>query len=274
MNIPNFPTDNLYKFISISGMILFLVSLFYPTYLGNKLNNDIAIYNGEIKKLSIENKKSKSKLDEIKDEIRVLDEKGNFRGSITNDTMIVRTKVIVGDESLVLQSKKIDQLVSQWEEINRQIELKSIDINVKFEQIKNNRKDLDDLDEASSIFGPISILITLLGFLLWYNKTQKYQDRVLIEQTEKMLDIELCQSCGMRLNNQKNYHNFTHEEKKSIYCKECYLNGEFTEPDLTLDEMKNKIKNRCKELKFSKIVVYIFTKRLNGLERWRNKFNW
>lgn len=274
LNLPNFPTDNLYKFISISGMIFFFIALYYPEYRGSELNNDIAIHNGEIRKLSIENEKAKSKLYEIKGEIKILDTKGNFTGSIANDTLITRTKVYDGDKELVTQSRKIDQLVEEWKAINRQIELKSIEIDVKYEQIKNKRKDLDELDEAFSLLGPFSLIVTFLGFIFWYNKTQKYQDRVLIEQAGKFLKNEVCQSCGMLLENQNNYHSFTNEEKDSIFCKNCYVNGEFTEPNLTFDEMKNKIKIRCNELKVGKIATYFFIQRLSELNRWRKKFTW
>ncbi len=30
MNIPNLPTDNLYKFMALSGLFIFILSMFYP----------------------------------------------------------------------------------------------------------------------------------------------------------------------------------------------------------------------------------------------------
>lgn len=274
MNLPNFPTDNLYKFMAIAGIILFILALFYPEYRSGEINTEIVLYNGEIKKLSVENEKAESKLKEIKQEIDILDTKANNKGSVVNDTLISRTRILNGQSDLVELSKKIDKLVIEWTLINRQIELKSIDINIKSELIENKRKDLKTLDNAINFLGPLSMLLTFFGFALWYEKTQKLQDKVLSEQTNRLLDDERCQSCGMLLMNQHNFNLFSDDDKKSIYCKTCYSDGEFTEPNLTLGEMKQKMKVRCSELKFGKLSRFILIHRLGSLQRWKDKFTW
>lgn len=274
MNLPSFPTDNLYKFISIEGIILFVTALFYPEYRRSEINNEIALNNGDVKRLSIENQKSSSKLKEIKDEIEILDEKANNTGSIVNDTLISRTRILSGKADLVELSKKIDKLVLEWKEINMTIELKRIDIDIKSELTENKREALRDLNDIMIFLGPLSMLLTFIGFVLWYDKAQKFQDKVLSEQTSKLLDDERCQSCGMLLMNQDNFNSFTDDEKKSIYCKSCYADGNFTEPNLTLEEMSKRVKNRCQELKLGKLPTYLFVKRLRLLQRWKDKFTW
>ena len=42
MQIPNLPTDNLYKFIALSGLSIFLFSFFIPLYLNYSINQQIA----------------------------------------------------------------------------------------------------------------------------------------------------------------------------------------------------------------------------------------
>lgn len=274
INLPNFPTDNLYKFVAISGLILFVLALFYPEYRSNELNTEIAFYNGEIKKLSVENQKAANNLNTIKNEIEILDKKANNKGSIVNETLISRTRIISGEADLVELSKKIDKLVIDRSEIDRQIEIKSIDIDIKSELIENKRNDLHTLKDAMNFLGPFSMLLTFLGFVLWYEKTQKLQDKVLSEQTNKLLDVENCQSCGMQLHNQHNFNLFSEENKKSIYCKTCYLDGEFVEANLTLNEMKEKVKIRCRELKLGRLGTFIFVNKLSSLQRWKDKFTW
>ena len=51
----------------------------------------------------------------------------------------------------------------------------------------------------------------------------------------------LCQSCGMPL--EKEEHKGTEEDKSlsNEYCTYCYQNGEFTAPDITLEQMIKKV---------------------------------
>lgn len=46
-----------------------------------------------------------------------------------------------------------------------------------------------------------------------------------------------CQSCGMPLSKPEDYGTESDSSKCEKYCSYCYQNGEFTEPDMTLEEM-------------------------------------
>ncbi len=274
LNVPNFPTDNLYKFLAISGIVLFLVAVFYPEYRRTEIRDEITLYNSEINKLSIEKSKAKMKLDEIKNELDELEANIEIKKSTVNDSVISRVRVLSGKKEIVDLSHKIDRLVYEWKDINREIELKSIEINTKSKLIDDKNSDVKVFDDAANILGPFSVLVMTLGFILWYEKTQKLQDKVLAEQAGNFLEEQYCQSCGMKLKHQTNYSNFSDLEKKSNYCNTCYSQTEFTEPDLTFEEMKTKVKKRCKELKFGKIKTSIVVNRLYGLERWKDEFTW
>lgn len=275
INLPNFPTDNLYKFIAISGIVLFIFAIVYPEYRRTELNKDITLNNGEIKKLLVENNKAKSKLEEIKEEIDILDSNANITGSFVNDSIIRRTRILRGENNLVEDSKKIDKLVNEWSDLKIQIELKAIEINIKSELIKNNENDIKIINEMMNTLGPISVLITFFGFLFWYSKTQRLQDKMLLEQTSKVIENEICQSCGMFLYDQQNFDLFSENQKNIIYCNTCYSDNKFKEPELTLNEMKLKVKNRCKEMGADKITTFILVNKLYKLKRWRKKlFTW
>jgi hypothetical protein len=276
MNLPNLPTDNFYKFIALTGVFLFVISIFYPKYQQKILRDEIEIYNGEISKLNLEKTKSTEKQNELKKRIALLDEKSNCNfQSIVNDSIIVKNKVIDGPKELVQLSDEIDKLIDEYSQLNREFDLKAIEISTTRSLINHKENDLSELNKVTNVFAPVSILIALTGFLFWYEKTQKYQDKVLKEQAVQFLTSDFCQSCGMRLSNQKNYHKISDDIKKQMnYCETCYENGEFTEPELTLKEMKEKVTNRCKMLGYNKIMTYILTSRIKNLERWRDKFQW
>jgi hypothetical protein len=56
---------------------------------------------------------------------------------------------------------------------------------------------------------------------------------------------------------------------KSIkYCSHCYKNGQFTMPDITLTEMKQRVRNKLVEFGFPSLLTGLFTFRMGKLERW------
>lgn len=54
-----------------------------------------------------------------------------------------------------------------------------------------------------------------------------------------------------------------------MYCSHCYQGGKFTNPDMTIDQMKERVKGKLKELGFPGFIAGIFTRNIPKLERWR-----
>ncbi|BBH20145.1 hypothetical protein Back11_14900 [Paenibacillus baekrokdamisoli] len=82
-------------------------------------------------------------------------------------------------------------------------------------------------------------------------------------------EFKNCQSCGMPLSRdeqrggtEKNGH------KSKKYCSHCYQNGEFTLPNMTLEQMKDKVKQKLIEFGFPKFLTGFFTRNIHKLERW------
>lgn len=80
-----------------------------------------------------------------------------------------------------------------------------------------------------------------------------------------------CQSCGMPLNKDENGGGTESNGKKStLYCSHCYVNGEFTRPDITVDEMKELVIGKLVEMKFPMFMAKFFARGIHKLERWNN----
>ena len=80
-----------------------------------------------------------------------------------------------------------------------------------------------------------------------------------------------CQSCGMPLKRDEEGGGTNADGSKSMmYCSLCYRNGEFTKPDMTVDEMKELVKGKLKEFGFPGFLAGFFTKNIPKLERWKN----
>jgi hypothetical protein len=60
------------------------------------------------------------------------------------------------------------------------------------------------------------------------------------------------------------------ETKSKMYCSHCYINGEFTLPTITVEEMKTRVKQKIVEFGMPKFMAGMFTGNINKLERWKN----
>ena len=56
-----------------------------------------------------------------------------------------------------------------------------------------------------------------------------------------------CQSCGMPMDRLELMGTEKDGSKSTIYCKFCYQNGEFTDPDITLEAMKRHVGEELKK---------------------------
>lgn len=80
-----------------------------------------------------------------------------------------------------------------------------------------------------------------------------------------------CQSCGMPLNrDEKGGGTNADGSKNKMYCSHCYENGRFTMPDITVGQMKERVKEKLKEFGTPGFLTGFFTKGISKLERWKN----
>jgi hypothetical protein len=80
-----------------------------------------------------------------------------------------------------------------------------------------------------------------------------------------------CQSCGMPLNKDPKVGGSEKDGTKSImYCSYCYKDGEFTQPDFTVSDMKTFCKSKMKEMGTPGFLAGFFVMGIPKLERWKN----
>lgn len=80
-----------------------------------------------------------------------------------------------------------------------------------------------------------------------------------------------CQSCGMPLSKDENGGGTEADGSKSMkYCSYCYEQGNFTKPDISMEEMKTLVKGKMKKIGFPGFIAGFFTKRIPKLERWKS----
>lgn len=80
----------------------------------------------------------------------------------------------------------------------------------------------------------------------------------------------LCQSCGIPLDNDAIKGTEKNGLKNQEYCKFCYDQGGFINPNLTIDEMKERVENQMKKLKLSDEAIQEAISVLLPLNRWKS----
>jgi hypothetical protein len=60
----------------------------------------------------------------------------------------------------------------------------------------------------------------------------------------------------------------TDGSKSGMYCSHCYQEGKFTLPDLTVDQMMERVKERMKEMHIPGFLANIMAKKIPTLKRW------
>jgi hypothetical protein len=88
-----------------------------------------------------------------------------------------------------------------------------------------------------------------------------------MEKTYKM-----CQSCGMPLNKDpKGGGTNADGSRSAMYCSNCFENGKFTQPDLTVKEMQQLVKTQMRKMGFIfSLMSGMFVKGIPKLERWNS----
>jgi len=86
--------------------------------------------------------------------------------------------------------------------------------------------------------------------------------------------IKQCQSCGMPLQTEKAGDCRGVEkngDKNEKWCKLCYIDGKFVDPECTLDQMVVIVDDALKEQGSGRVMRWMARKQLPTLERWKNK---
>jgi len=189
MNIPNLPTDSLYKFLAIAGLSLIVISLYLGYNLemthnaeAIKFNGDIAIFNKERDDLNSDLEFIKRKLKKLcavckcncfdkNGDIQILP---NFKGS--------------GSSELNEQRHEVDSLLINYYDKQNQLVTKGLQIDTQKELIENSAKYRDTFMNIFMTLLGAGTVMTLIGFGLWYKKIQIYQDIILKSEASKFAD--------------------------------------------------------------------------------------
>jgi hypothetical protein len=56
--------------------------------------------------------------------------------------------------------------------------------------------------------------------------------------------------------------------RSAMYCSHCYDRGRFTLPDITMEQMQERVKGKMREMGIPGFVSGFFTRKIPKLQRW------
>lgn len=78
-----------------------------------------------------------------------------------------------------------------------------------------------------------------------------------------------CQSCFMPMKDPKDFGTDENGQPVEDYCAYCFQNGTFTDPDISMEEMRDKVVAMMKGMGLSDEAIESTTKYFPMLKRWR-----
>lgn len=82
---------------------------------------------------------------------------------------------------------------------------------------------------------------------------------------------KFCQSCMMPLKQDPEGSGSNADGSKSLlYCSYCYQNGQFTQPDISVGDMRDLVIDQLAKMKYPRIVAKFMTMGMKNLVRWKN----
>jgi valyl-tRNA synthetase len=182
MNLITPPTDNLYKFIAITGLILILLSIILPFVkeeeLSIKMQQDKT--SGEVLKakgkyLHEQNerlqKSNEMLIESINKHIKQIDDLLKLKKISSSEVLLQEVKD--GTNELQNSLKKYDESING---IQSQLE-SVIEQKGNTELLLYLAKQLSTVKLISKIGIVLGLLLTIVGFWLWYTRLQVFQDK-------------------------------------------------------------------------------------------------
>lgn len=161
MNVPKLPMDNLYKFLAMTGLVMFVLSWLVPLHAIFDIQKQIARVDGQ----------------RVRWDQKVID--WNHRASIVGRS---EPKQRLSHNEYYRATQH--ELLAKGQALLDQF----AGLQGKDATIRNLLEDLAHWESAFAWGSVLGSVVMTTGFCLWYLKTQRYQDIILKRQAERLVD--------------------------------------------------------------------------------------
>lgn len=196
MKFPDLPTDNLYKFMALSGVVLFFLS-FLPIFHAHKLDLESIDIIGELHATVQQQKFLKNKQNELLEKAKsIIKNTDKLKTEMpTKESLYDKERYERFKKSLEMKMDKLDEAADdvsvlkeeshQFLELVHKYNLAVIEVETKSKKHIYLRR-MIIFERSIGAFCTFSgIVLALMGFWLWYKKLQTFQDIIVKKQAEK-----------------------------------------------------------------------------------------
>ena len=200
--VPTLPTDNLYKFIAIFGLVILVFGIAFPS---EKLTRSFAQVDDAAKERGIAKIRIMRKLAQMQDAKKRIDEKAAEVNKAQKQLQDVEAALETKRQSKGLESaedeihalteqvhqhkdnvrkysEEIQKVKAQSDQFSDELEIEKLNMKAFDESIKELGRQIDLWGWVTCGGMLIGTLMMGLGFRNWYTKVQVYQDAILRKQ--------------------------------------------------------------------------------------------
>ena len=168
------PTDNLWKFVALTGIVVFCFAIYYPYHRYQEL---------VLKKIS-----SLISMNQCLIEGKYLKQDNNdFNTTLEDLKRQLKDKIAQGKIPAENPFNKLDRPIKELKEKAKAIELKTAEIEIRKMETDALSKEIEYFLRWGRRYQITGIILAIFGFVMWYLKTQRYQDKILKQQAKEYL---------------------------------------------------------------------------------------
>ena len=185
MNIPNIPSDNLYKFVALASLVTLILSTYFLASLKYEILSELTNHNGELKQILSLGKEEIDNWEELIKQQSLLENQlvkiiEEFNKSHNQAYMDNRSQKI---EDMEINIKETNSMIHA---ISIKRERLQIEADTKESLVENKKILLNYVETTRSYSVIILSIFMIFGFLFWYVKVQRYQDKILKYQANSI----------------------------------------------------------------------------------------
>lgn len=187
------PTDNLYKFIALAGVVIFILSVVYPFRWSMEVDQ---------RRLEVERDIEIAKFETV--EKKALEMELNLARRLAEQASRLLRAEITKSEKSGGSTRAINETIDRLKKESSSFEAKARELSEKLSVSGRNTiertyklklwKYYDGyatfLFQVGSIGSTVGFILAVLGFYLWYVKLQRYQDVILKSQIEGQSQVK------------------------------------------------------------------------------------
>lgn len=267
MNLISPPTDSLYKFMGIGGLVFLITSTVlifqkidyvYDSF--DKIYGDERAFSQEVNLIMDELIYSGKYLKNSDQNLELPIRKYLFSEKSDKSDSIIKNTIYNLPEPLQNKLKKLS---------------------IKYQRLIAERNWIEDHESELDLLIYVFIFliagfsfIMVFGMVHWYYKIQKPID----EEKDKANRIDgyytNCQSCLKTFILKDDFGLEKDGTQSKCFCSDCYSDGTFINPSLSIDEATNQLIGKLKESKYNKRKINRKIKELETTLRWKRQKIW